>query len=102
MLGPPTSHVLSLHRGGALGGAAGVLEASLAVKLKVLLEVRQTQLMCDRRSGDTRYRDPTQAGLSGRTCENPSGTTPSLTTDKEEGWSPYWAFIMLFDSWSLL
>lgn len=44
VLGPPTSHVLPLHRGGALGGAARVLEASPAVKVQVLLKVRQTQL----------------------------------------------------------
>lgn len=38
VLGPPTSHVLALHRGGALGGAPGVLEPSPPVELKVLLE----------------------------------------------------------------
>lgn len=66
MLGPPTSHVLSLHRGGALGGAAWVLETGLALQLKVLLEVRgQTD------TAEVR-------GQSLENLESLGGTIPSL------------------------
>lgn len=44
VLGPPTSHVLSLHRGRALWGAARLLERDLPVKLKILLQVGQSWL----------------------------------------------------------
>lgn len=39
VLGPPTSHVLSLHWSGALGGAPWVLELGLPVELKIFLYV---------------------------------------------------------------
>lgn len=79
VLGPPTSHVLSLHRGGALGGAAWVLETSLAVQLKVLLEVRGQTDTAEVRAWRTwrAWEEPSRPHAKEPMCNHGNKATPS-------------------------